>query len=251
MFLFAAGLSAVCSVEGFIGPSAFAGPAGASLWANQGLGKGARSSRVHDVGGRMGTSSPFGRQGSSGPVIGASGRSSLLPLGNLKRPGVKLTMPMTASVTATENVEGPVGVKGFSLVEAKALFGKIALLCEPFWEGENSAGAWMWSVATFSLALFSTLYAVVQSFVQRFFWNALNAKDIVKFNKFLVLYVGILCLGPPILVLFDWAKNRMALRWREALTQRYLVRRPPLPVECGEFQRGGGCVRGKGNLSGN
>ena len=25
--------------------------------------------------------------------------------------------------------------------------------------------------------------------VQKFFWNALNAKDVVKFNKFLILYM--------------------------------------------------------------
>jgi putative ATP-binding cassette transporter len=57
---------------------------------------------------------------------------------------------------------------------------------------------------------------------QRFFWNALNAKDLPKFNKFLLLYAGVLLIGPPILVLFDWAKARMSLHWRDALTRRFL-----------------------------
>ena len=68
----------------------------------------------------------------------------------------------------------------------------------------------------------STCYAVAVSFVQKFFWNALNAKDVVKFNKFLVLYMAILTLGPVFMVLFDWAKSRVALAWREALTKAYL-----------------------------
>ncbi|EKX47634.1 hypothetical protein GUITHDRAFT_69464 [Guillardia theta CCMP2712] len=57
---------------------------------------------------------------------------------------------------------------------------------------------------------------------KQFFWNALNAKDLAKFNKFLALYLAVLTLGPPLLVLFDWAKGRMALSWRNALTNLYL-----------------------------
>lgn len=65
----------------------------------------------------------------------------------------------------------------FSISGTRALIGKIKRLAAPFWgSGEGKMGAWVWTAITFTLALFSTLYAVVISFVQRFFWNALNAK---------------------------------------------------------------------------
>ena len=79
-----------------------------------------------------------------------------------------------------------------------------------------------WTISTITLALVTTIYSVSISFVQKFFWNALNAKDLAKFNKFLLLYLAILTAGPPLLVLFDWCKARMALAWRTDLTSRYL-----------------------------
>jgi putative ATP-binding cassette transporter len=80
----------------------------------------------------------------------------------------------------------------------------------------------MWSVGTLLLSLFSTAYAVTISFVNKFFWNALSAKDLPKYNKFLAIYLFCLTIGPPFLVLYDWFKSRMSLAWRTALTERYL-----------------------------
>eukprot|EP00960_Hanusia_phi_P077615 768717-Hanusia_phi.AAC.6 len=103
-----------------------------------------------------------------------------------------------------------------------ALVHKVQRLADPFWGGESKSKAWLWTAFTLSLAFITTLYAVSISFIQKFFWNALNAKDLAKFNKFLALYLAVLTLGPPLLVLFDWAKGRMALSWRNALTNLYL-----------------------------
>jgi vitamin B12/bleomycin/antimicrobial peptide transport system ATP-binding/permease protein len=108
------------------------------------------------------------------------------------------------------------------LATAAVLVGKVWRLGTPFWGGPNKAKALTWTVCTVLLALVTTIYSVSISFVQKFFWNALNAKDLPKFNKFLLLYLGILTIGPPLLVLFDWCKARMALAWRNDLTSRYL-----------------------------
>lgn len=108
------------------------------------------------------------------------------------------------------------------LSTAAVLVGKVWQLGTPFWGGPNKAQALTWTVCTVLLALVTTIYSVSISFVQKFFWNALNAKDLPKFNKFLLLYLGILTIGPPLLVLFDWCKARMALAWRNDLTSRYL-----------------------------
>ena len=102
------------------------------------------------------------------------------------------------------------------------LIADLKALAAPFWQGERRSSAIMWSAGTLLLSLFSTAYAVAISFVNKFFWNALSAKDLPKYNKFLLIYILALSLGPPFLVLYDWFKSRMALAWRTALTERYL-----------------------------
>jgi putative ATP-binding cassette transporter len=102
-----------------------------------------------------------------------------------------------------------------------ALLGRLRELAIPFWTDSSSRrSAWLWTTGTLALALLCTLYTVSLSFIQRFFWNALNAKDAAKYQKFLLLYVAALVLGPPFLTLFDWMKQRTALQWRHFLTKR-------------------------------
>lgn len=106
---------------------------------------------------------------------------------------------------------------------ALALLGRLRELATPFWtEPESRRAAWLWTLGTLALALLCTLYAVLLSFIQRFFWNALNTKDVVKYQKFLVLFVAALVLGPPFLTLFDWMRQRTALQWRRFLTKRLI-----------------------------
>lgn len=220
-------MCSVCSVEGFHGTPAFSGVGTAGYsFRTQGLGVDASTRPGSTVRGGALRSSPLAVFGGHEAMKPSFRRSLLLPLSDSGRMGGIARKAMSTSATPHGEEEIMEGRKAISWAEGKVLLGKIAVLAKPFWAGGGDAtvNAWTWTIATFSLALFSTLYAVVQSFVQRFFWNALNAKDIVKFNKFLALYVGILLLGPPILVMFDWAKNRMALQWRDALTRRYLVR---------------------------
>jgi len=126
------------------------------------------------------------------------------------------------SLSTSGETGAAVAVKAGPLSTVAALFGKVWRLGAPFWSGPNKGQALVWTVCTVLLALVTTIYAVSISFVQKFFWNALNAKDVPKFNKFLLLYLAILTVGPPLLVLFDWCKARMALAWRNDLTSRYL-----------------------------
>ncbi|BAM81696.1 ATP-binding cassette, sub-family D [Cyanidioschyzon merolae strain 10D] len=106
---------------------------------------------------------------------------------------------------------------------AIALLKRLKELAVPFWtEPSSRNAAWRWTLGTLALAFVCTLYAVSLSFIQRFFWNALNAKDAVKYQKFLVLYVAALIAGPPFLTLFEWMRQRTALVWRRFLTERLL-----------------------------
>jgi vitamin B12/bleomycin/antimicrobial peptide transport system ATP-binding/permease protein len=66
------------------------------------------------------------------------------------------------------------------------------------------------------------LYAVAMSVVLRLFWNALSAKDAVRFARLMKAYAVAVVAGPVVLTAFDWAKGRLALLWRGALTERFL-----------------------------
>jgi ABC-type uncharacterized transport system fused permease/ATPase subunit len=138
------------------------------------------------------------------------------------RRAARLLSVSASSVAADEGAAAAATTQPKGFGNVSALFGKIARLGAPFWSGPNQGKALVWTVVTVLLALVTTIYSVSISFVQKFFWNALNAKDVPKFNKFLLLYLAILTVGPPLLVLFDWCKGRMALAWRNDLTTRYL-----------------------------
>ncbi len=95
-------------------------------------------------------------------------------------------------------------------------------LARPLWRGNRRLVAWLWTSASLLFAFATTLYAAALSLLQRMFWNALSTKDVVKFQKLLVLYVIVVVVGPIVLSLFDWIKERLALLWRKALTQQFL-----------------------------
>lgn len=71
-------------------------------------------------------------------------------------------------------------------------------------------------------ALAATMYAVLLSNVKKFFWNVISQKDAANFPKLLAAYGLTVMLGPIALGLFDWVKDRLALAWRRALTERFL-----------------------------
>ncbi|GJQ09409.1 hypothetical protein GpartN1_g1200.t1 [Galdieria partita] len=104
------------------------------------------------------------------------------------------------------------------LQDPNSFFRKLFCLLTLFWSGKEKRKAWIWTFVTTSLALATTLYAVLLSFIQRFFWSALSVKDYRRFRNFMGIYLIAVLVGPPILVLFDWTKARMSLAWRQFLT---------------------------------
>lgn len=66
-----------------------------------------------------------------------------------------------------------------------ALVRQVWRLARPFWGGSERRVAWVWSAITVFLAFATTAYAVLLSFTQRMFWNALSSRDAVKFAKLL------------------------------------------------------------------
>lgn len=74
---------------------------------------------------------------------------------------------------------------GTSPVRLLALVRQVWRLARPFWGGSQRRVAWVWSAITVFLAFATTAYAVLLSFTQRMFWNALSSRDAVKFAKLL------------------------------------------------------------------
>jgi len=108
------------------------------------------------------------------------------------------------------------------LTDPRSFFRKLFYLVALFWSGKEKRKAWIWTFVTTSLALATTLYAVLLSFIQRFFWSALSVKDYQRFQRFMGIYLVAVLVGPPVLVLFDWTKARMSLAWRQFLTNSIL-----------------------------
>lgn len=95
-------------------------------------------------------------------------------------------------------------------------------LSVPLWTSRRRTIAWLWTAATVLFALGATLYAVLLSNVKKFFWNVIAQKDVANFPKLLAVYGLTVALGPIVLGLFDWVKDRLSLVWRRALTERFL-----------------------------
>ena len=64
---------------------------------------------------------------------------------------------------------------------------------------------------------------MVFSYLSRDFYTALNAKDAAQFQEVLVKFTAALSAGVPVVVLNSFQRERLALRWREWLTERVLT----------------------------
>lgn len=93
-------------------------------------------------------------------------------------------------------------------------------LAKPYWRFAPGAKLDLgWVVF---LGLLQSAIAVLFSYVSRDFWTALQKKDVVKFWHQIFLFTGLLLLALPIIVWYSYAKDRLALRWRQWHTRKLL-----------------------------
>jgi putative ATP-binding cassette transporter len=72
------------------------------------------------------------------------------------------------------------------------------------------------------MTLLNSGVSVAFSYLGKDFWNALIAKNDVDFYNVLYKYVGALLLGAPVVTLDRFQKERLAIHWREWMTDRTL-----------------------------
>jgi vitamin B12/bleomycin/antimicrobial peptide transport system ATP-binding/permease protein len=90
----------------------------------------------------------------------------------------------------------------------------------PYFE-ESKSGRWLFA-GMVGLTLLNSGVSVVFSYLGKDFWNALSAKNTVEFYAVLTKYVGALLLGAPVVTLYKFQRERLAVHWREWMTDRTL-----------------------------
>ena len=90
----------------------------------------------------------------------------------------------------------------------------------PYFE-ESKAGRWLFA-GMIGLTLLNSGVSVAFSYLGKDFWNALSAKNTVEFYNVLSKYVGALVVGAPIVTLYKFQRERLAIHWREWMTDRTL-----------------------------
>mmetsp|Transcript_29613 Transcript_29613/g.31827 ORF Transcript_29613/g.31827 Transcript_29613/m.31827 type:complete len:713 (-) Transcript_29613:95-2233(-) len=103
------------------------------------------------------------------------------------------------------------------IVEQTKLFWNMAY---PYYE-ESKAGRWLFA-GMIGLTLLNSGVSVGFSYIGKDFWNALSAKNSAEFYKVLTQYLGALAVGAPIVTLYRYQRERLAIHWREWMTERTL-----------------------------
>ena len=93
-------------------------------------------------------------------------------------------------------------------------------LARPYWRhapGPKADLAWV-----VFLGLLQSAIAVLFSYVSRDFWTALQKKNVAMFWRQISLFTLLLIAALPIIVWYSYAKDRLALRWRQWHTRNLL-----------------------------
>jgi putative ATP-binding cassette transporter len=86
---------------------------------------------------------------------------------------------------------------------------------------ESSRGRWLF-LGMILLTLLDSAVNVVFSFVSKEFYNALERKDGPAFKKVLIVYTSILVGGAPVTAFYNFQRGRLAIAWRDWMTNRTL-----------------------------
>jgi len=86
---------------------------------------------------------------------------------------------------------------------------------------ESSSGRWLFA-GMVGLTVVNSGVSVAFSYVGKDFWNALNSKDEAQFYQELVKFAAALLVGSPVSVLYRFQREKLAVAWREWMTDRTL-----------------------------
>lgn len=132
----------------------------------------------------------------------------------------KLNGAQDGETTALEHKDLTISDKGeeasFEYLKDKiAMFSEMAL---PYFK-ESKKGRWLFA-GMIGLTLLNSGVSVAFSYVGKDFWNALNSKDQEQFYEMMLKYAAALLVGSPVSVIYAFQRERLAVAWREWMTDR-------------------------------
>ena len=86
---------------------------------------------------------------------------------------------------------------------------------------ESKNGRWLFA-GMIALTILNSGVSVAFSYVGKDFWNALNSKDQEQFYTMMFKYAAALLVGSPVSVFYSFQRERLAVAWREWMTDRVL-----------------------------
>ena len=101
-----------------------------------------------------------------------------------------------------------------------ALFSNFKEMALPYYQ-ESKSGRWLFA-GIVGITLLNSGVSVAFSYVGKDFWNALSSKDAANFYPMLAKYAAALVVGMPVSVLYRFQRERLAVAWREWMTDRTL-----------------------------
>jgi ABC-type uncharacterized transport system fused permease/ATPase subunit len=106
--------------------------------------------------------------------------------------------------------------------QLRRIWGLFRKLATPYWRESRTAKTDL--AAVFALTLLQSGVSVAFSFIGRDFWTALSNRNPEQFTQEMLLFLGAMLVGVPVVVWYSYARDRLALRWRAWLT-RFLLER--------------------------
>jgi ABC-type uncharacterized transport system fused permease/ATPase subunit len=93
-------------------------------------------------------------------------------------------------------------------------------MASPYYK-ESKSGRWLFA-GMVGITLVNSAVSVGFSYLGKDFWNALSAKDAEVFYANLIKYGAALVIGAPVSVLYRFQRERLAVNWRDWMTERTL-----------------------------
>lgn len=124
-----------------------------------------------------------------------------------------LTVPGKASVDIVDEQ----AFEWDKIVKQSQLFYEMAF---PYYK-ESKSGRWLFA-GMIGMTVVNSAVSVAFSYLGKDFWNALNAKDPDQFYFMLSKFGVALVVGAPVVVLYRFQRERLAISWREWMTERTL-----------------------------
>lgn len=103
-----------------------------------------------------------------------------------------------------------------------SLWRRFVATAKPFWTAKGKRTSWGLLAALLVLLVSVNLLNVVINFVSGSFMTALSEKDVPTFYRYLIIYGSVFVVGIPVVVLYGWVRDKLAVHWRKWLTNHLL-----------------------------